>query len=112
MKNIIAAFVFLLLLFGCDLSGELSYEKLEEISEVEYEKLNFSCESDDDCAVLGVGWCGQCGNKNNNTEQVKKLGSVYDLIADRNCFPDMQIVECALIVDCMCENNKCLEVFK
>ena len=85
----------------------MSCDELIEISGVERNKLNFDCKKDSDCIYRESGWCGSCVNKDTSTENLKNLFNIYNIGAEKNCFPQFECTQ----FTCQCVNNKCTEKY-
>lgn len=74
--------------------------KLEKLKSVEFNKLDFSCETDADCTIAPGEWGPICVNINTNTEKYKEI--FYTMIK-KDCLPLRDFPP----VECKCVNNKC-----
>jgi len=92
---------------GASYLNSKSCKELEELSSKEFDKLNFTCEIDTDCAYTDVLLCGGCVNKHTNT---KLYGEIQNVLRAKDCpFP---LASCILITGCKCLNNKCEPTIK
>lgn len=73
-------------------------DELLVLSKNEFDKLNFSCDSDNDCTT-GAGQCS-CKKAGVNTD---KFSEIYEIEVKKNCIPR---IECAPY-ECKCTDNKC-----
>ncbi|MCW1296462.1 MAG: hypothetical protein OH319_02165 [Candidatus Parvarchaeota archaeon] len=81
------------------LVGQEGCDELMEQESIEFKKLDFNCQMDEDCILIDVR-CGICVNINVNATRYMKI--YYDML-QKSCVP---LVDC-LPTECKCINNKC-----
>lgn len=85
-----------------------SCDELIDLQNKEYNKLDFSCKTDEDCVSSDAFFCSGCLNKN---ADIKMYEAVTNTLYNRDdCL--IAYPACLVFVGCKCTNDKCESLFK